>query len=32
MLEYPIIGQWELAGKLRVALAAGDPEHLGYLK
>jgi 6-phospho-beta-glucosidase len=32
MLEYPIIGQWELAGKLRAALVAGDPEHLGYLK
>src|SRR5204862_39565 len=31
-LEYPIIGQWELAGKLRAALVAGDPEHLGYLK
>ena len=32
MLENPIIGQWELAGKLRAALVAGDPEHLGYLK
>ena len=32
MLEYPIIGQWELAGKLRAALVAADPEHLGYLK
>lgn len=32
MLEYPIIGQWELAGKLRTSLVGGDPEHLGYLK
>ena len=32
MLEYPIIGQWELAGKLSASLAAGDPEYLGYLK
>ena len=32
MLEYPIIGQWELAGDLRTSLIAGDPEHLGYLK
>ena len=32
MLEYPIIGEWELAGKLRAALVAGDPEHLGYLR
>ena len=32
MLECPIIGEWELAGKLRMALVAADPEHLGYLK
>jgi 6-phospho-beta-glucosidase len=32
MLEYPIIGQWELAGKLRASLVAGDPQYLGYLK
>ena len=32
MLEYPIMGQWELAGKLRQSLVAGDPVHLGYLK
>jgi 6-phospho-beta-glucosidase len=32
MLEYPIIGQWELAGKLRASLVAGDPLYLGYLK
>ena len=31
MLEYPIIGQWELAGKLRTSLIGGDMEHLGYL-
>jgi 6-phospho-beta-glucosidase len=32
MLEYPIIGQWELAAGLRASLVAGDPEYLGYLK
>jgi len=32
MLEYPIIGQWELAGKLTTSLIAGDREYLGYLK
>jgi 6-phospho-beta-glucosidase len=32
MMEYPIIGQWELAGKLLASLAAADPEYLGYLK
>jgi 6-phospho-beta-glucosidase len=32
MLEYPIIGQWELAGELRNSLLESDPEHLGYLK
>lgn len=32
MLEYPIIGQWELAGDLRTSLIDGDPDHLGYLK
>jgi 6-phospho-beta-glucosidase len=31
MLEYPIIGQWELAGTVMKSLIAGDPEHLGYL-
>ncbi len=31
MMEYPIIGQWELAGELRASLAASDPENLGYL-
>ncbi len=32
LLEYPIVGQWELAGELVAALVAADPEHLGYLK
>jgi 6-phospho-beta-glucosidase len=32
MLEYPIIGQWELAGDLKKSLIDADPEHLGYLK
>ena len=32
MLENPIIGQWELAGRLMAAMKAADPEHLGYLK
>ena len=32
MLEYPIIGQWEIAGDLREKLAASDPEFLGYLE
>ena len=32
MLEYPMIGQWELAGKLLESLIAGDPSRLGYLK
>lgn len=32
MLEYPVIGQWEIAQSLRKAWAGGDHEHLGYLK
>jgi 6-phospho-beta-glucosidase len=32
MLEYPIIGQWELAEDLRHKLVASDPEFLGYLQ
>lgn len=32
MLEYPIIGQWELARSLREALTKSDPEGLGYLR
>lgn len=32
MLEYPIIGQWEIADELRKTLAIKDPEFLSYLK
>jgi 6-phospho-beta-glucosidase len=32
MLEYPIIGQWEIAESLRHLWTAADPEHLSYLK
>jgi hypothetical protein len=32
MLEYPIIGQWEIAEDLRRKLAESDPEFLGYLR
>ncbi len=32
MLEYPVIGQWEIAQSLRNAWAGCDHEHLGYLK
>src|SRR5581483_1107931 len=32
MLEYPIIGQWELAGELLESLCDSDPEGLGYLR
>lgn len=32
MLEYPIIGQWEIAESLRNLWTAADQEHLGYLK
>ena len=32
MLEYPIIGQWEIAESLRKAWAKCDQEHLGYLE
>jgi 6-phospho-beta-glucosidase len=32
MLEYPIIGQWEIAEDLRHRLIASDPEFLGYLQ
>ena len=31
LLEYPIIGQWELARRLRAAMVEADPENLGYL-
>jgi 6-phospho-beta-glucosidase len=32
MTEYPIIGQWELAGRLVESLVKSDPVHLGYLQ
>jgi 6-phospho-beta-glucosidase len=32
MLEYPIIGQWEIAESLRSRWKKADPEHLGYLQ
>ena len=32
MLEYPMIGDWELAAGLLDSLVEADPEHLGYLK
>jgi 6-phospho-beta-glucosidase len=32
MLEYPIIGQWELARSLRAAMMSSDPRYLGYLR
>ena len=32
MLEYPIIGQWEIAESLRSTWVNADREHLGYLE
>ena len=32
MMEYPMIGQWELAGQLCESLTKSDPTHLGYLR
>jgi 6-phospho-beta-glucosidase len=32
MLEYPIIGQWDLAGELLHSLSESDPQGLGYLR
>lgn len=32
LLEYPIVGDWELGARLREALVRSDPEFLGYLK
>lgn len=32
MLEYPMIGQWEIAGSLRNTWADCDQPHLGYLE
>ena len=31
MLEYPLIGQWEIAQNLRDAWSGADQQHLGYL-
>jgi hypothetical protein len=31
MLEYPIIGQWEVATEVLQSLCNSDPEGLGYL-
>jgi 6-phospho-beta-glucosidase len=31
LLEYPIIGEWDVARNLRAALVHSDPAHLGYL-
>ncbi|MBZ5585855.1 MAG: 6-phospho-beta-glucosidase [Acidobacteriia bacterium] len=32
LLEYPIVGDWELAGAVLKEMIEADPEHLGYLK
>ena len=32
LLEYPIIGEWEVAREVLHALIAADHEHLGYLR
>jgi 6-phospho-beta-glucosidase len=32
LLEYPIIGQWEIAESLRKLWTTADQEYLGYLK
>jgi 6-phospho-beta-glucosidase len=32
MLEYPIIGQWEIAESLRNCWTTADRDHLGYLE
>lgn len=32
LMHNPIVGQWEIAGRLLDALIAGDPEGLGYLR
>jgi 6-phospho-beta-glucosidase len=31
LMECPIVGQWEIAGRVLDALIASDPEGLGYL-
>jgi 6-phospho-beta-glucosidase len=32
LMEYPLVGDWELAGRLLKSLQAADSEGLGYLK
>jgi 6-phospho-beta-glucosidase len=32
LLEYPIIGQWEIAKDIICKLTEGDPQYLGYLR
>ena len=32
LMQNPIIGEWELAGRLLDRLIEADPQHLGYLK
>ena len=32
LLDYPIVGQWELAGDVVRSLKAADPANLGYLR
>ncbi len=32
LLEYPIVGQWDLAGEVLHALCESDPDGLGYLQ
>lgn len=31
LLQYPLVGEWEMSDKLVTALAQADPEYLGYL-
>jgi 6-phospho-beta-glucosidase len=32
LLEYPIVGQWDLAGEVLESLCGSDPQGLGYLR
>ena len=32
LLEYPIVGQWDVAGEVLHSLCEGDPQGLGYLR
>ena len=32
LMEYPIVGQWDIASRLLDALITADPEGLGYLR